>query len=145
MFTEHKVLINKYMSEIWNRKNRSIIFEVFSPDALIHSPMGEARGPQAMEEAHRQWHEAFPDIRVMLLEIFEIGDKVAVQWNARGTHKGIFLGIDPTHQPIHCGGISVYRLNNDQIVEYWAYINLHHVIQQLGNKELNYSTHLAPL
>ncbi len=145
MFTERQQLINRYMGEIWNRKNCSVIYEVFSEDALIHSPMGEARGPRAVEQAHRQWHEAFPDIRVMLLDIFEMRDKVAVQWNARGTHKGPFLGIPPSNKPIICGGTSIYRLENEKIVEYWAYINLHHVIQQLQSEEPDYSAHLAPL
>lgn len=145
MFTQSQQIVDRYMTEVWNKKNRSVIYEAFAEDALIHSPMGEAKGPKAMDDAIRQWHEAFPDIKLMVMEVFENSNKVAVQWSAKGTHKGPFLGIPATMQPIQCGGVSMYRLSNDRIVEYWAYINLHNLALQLQGHEVKYDVHLAPI
>lgn len=145
MFSENQEFINKYMLQIWNRKDMSIIYETFAEDALIHSPMGESIGPKAMEEALHQWHTAFPDIRIQLLEIMESGSKVMVHWSSKGTHKGPFLGIEATQQPFKCSGMSMYRIHRGKIVEYWAYINTHQIVQQLSNAEADYSAHLAPL
>lgn len=144
MFSERQKQIDKYMREIWNCKNRSVIYETFSEDAIIHSPMGEARGPKALDDAVRHWHVAFPDIRLTVLEIFENGDKVAVQWRAHGTHAGPFLGIPPSNLPIRCGGMTIYRIENDRIVEYWAYVNLQDVVHQIS-KQAEEAIAITPL
>jgi len=34
-----KKIIENYMEEVWNKKNLSIIQEVFADSAIIHSPL----------------------------------------------------------------------------------------------------------
>lgn len=131
MFTHQQDFIHRYMAAIWNKKDVSMVREVFADNAIIHSTIGESYGVEAMERALHIWHGAFPDMRLLLLDIFEQEDKVAIQWTACGTHQGYFLGLAPTLLPIKCGGTSIYRLANGKVVEYWAYVNLHQVIQQL--------------
>lgn len=131
------------MAVIWNKKDLSLVKEVFAEDAIIHSTMGEAQGISAMEEALKTWYTAFPDMRLLLLEVFEQGDRVAVQWVARGIHQGPFMGIEATLKPVECGGTSIYQIVKGKVVEYWAYVNLHHVMQQIEPRCYDHLPELA--
>jgi predicted ester cyclase len=131
MITEQQSFIYRYMAILWNKKDLSLVREVFAEDALIHSTMGESYGVETMEGALKCWHVAFPDMRLLLLDVFEQEDKVAIQWTACGTHQGVFMGIEATLLPVKCGGTSIYRLAKGKVVEYWAYVNLHDIAKQL--------------
>ena len=60
------------------------------------------------------------------------GDKVAVRFTARGTHKGEFLGIPPTGKQVAWAGINIYRVASGKIAETWQLSDGLGLMQQLG-------------
>ena len=55
-----------------------------------------------------------------------------MHWTARGTHKGPFLGMQPTNKKATVSGTSIYRLEGSKIAEEWANWNLMSMMEQLG-------------
>ena len=50
---------------------------------------------------------AFPDLEFAADEIVSDGDRAALMWTARGTHRGAIMNIPPTDRPIMIRGASL--------------------------------------
>lgn len=124
-------IIENYMERVWKEKDLSAIDQFFAQDAVVHSPLGEFHGPQSMKEAVQHWLTAFPDLIVTRVHATSEADRVVWQWTARGTHQGVFKGVNPTGRPVSYMGATTYRLEQGKIVEYWAYVDTAHVLSQL--------------
>jgi predicted ester cyclase len=74
----------------------------------------------------------FPDIHFTVDDIFVEGDKVALRWTLRGTHKGEFAGVPPTNKQVAIWGISVDRISGGKIAETWERYDTLGLMQQLG-------------
>ncbi len=74
----------------------------------------------------------FPDIQWTLEEMVAEGDKVAVRFLMRGTHRGTFLGVPPSGKPIVVQAMNFYRLNGRQIVEERGQPDLLGLLQQIS-------------
>ncbi len=62
---------------------------------------------------------AFPDYTLNVENLITKGDRVMVRYTICGTHKGEFMGMDPTNERITIAGIDVFRLDNGKIIEHW--------------------------
>ena len=62
---------------------------------------------------------AFPDMKVVIDQTIEQGDKVVARWTSTMTHKGEFLGFAPTGKKAIITGTSIQRISNGKIVEGW--------------------------
>jgi predicted ester cyclase len=60
------------------------------------------------------------------------GDKVAWRWTMHGTHKGMYLGLQPTERDIVVHGASFERIVGDKIMERWAIMPEAEVLRQIG-------------
>src|SRR5919201_261326 len=88
-------LLSRWFEEVWNRGRSAAVDEMFAADGLAHglTLTGEPiRGPEALKAFHRAYREAFPDIRFAVRETVEEGDRACARFEARGTHRGPFLG-----------------------------------------------------
>jgi steroid delta-isomerase-like uncharacterized protein len=83
---------------------------------------------------------AIPDYNQEILDIFSSGDRMAMRWVARGTHRGELLGAPATGNAIGVNGINIYRVANDRIAEVWTLADLAGLLQQLGALELKTDT-----
>lgn len=126
-----KKIVEEYTNTVWNEKKISIIDQLVHHDVLIHSLLGDFRGAQSMKKVVQAWLEGFPDLSVSNELIISENDLVSVQWSAKGTHEGEFKGRRATEKPVSYGGVTVYRIKNGKIVEYWAYLDMQHLLGQI--------------
>ena len=64
-----------------------------------------------------EFRRAFPDsIDIQLAE----GEMVATRATSRGTHRGVFMGIEPTNKELSWTGITIDRISEGKIVESWT-------------------------
>jgi predicted ester cyclase len=63
----------------------------------------------------------FPDFHVIILQLLAEADWVVQRGLLRVTSKGEFGGLPPTGQVVESGFISMFRIADGKIVEYWAY------------------------
>ena len=86
-----------------------------------------ARGVEPDREVYKQevnsYFVGFPDLQYTIEDMVAEGDKVAVRWTGRGTHKGEFWGVAPTGKEATMRGISIIRIEGGKILEEWAYMN----------------------
>lgn len=119
----NKEIIVKFMDEVWNKKNLSLVDEIFSENAKIHSPLGNFITSEQMKETVQKWLTAIPDIQVDLLHMFEDNGLVVSHWKAQGTHQEELNGRESQNQPVDYQGVTIYRLEDGKVVEYWAYLD----------------------
>jgi steroid delta-isomerase-like uncharacterized protein len=121
MSPKNSELIRHWFEQVWNQGRSDVIDQMSHPYTRGY---GQAEhGKQIdMNEFKQLWHSlraAFPDIRFTIHDTIEQGDKVAARWSATMTHKGTFLGYEPTGQTATITGISLQRFEDGKIVEGW--------------------------
>jgi predicted ester cyclase len=95
-------------------------------------------GPNALRDGFKQglvaWYVAFPDLDVRVDDLVVDLDqsKVAVRWSAVGTHRGRFLGAEPTGKVIHFRGIEIITVAGDALTERWGEWDAMDLLGQLG-------------
>ena len=68
-------------------------------------------------------------------DIFGDGDRVAMRFTLRGTHRAELLGRPPTGQRITISGINLYRVLDGKIVETWQLADVAGLLHQLEGME----------
>ena len=132
----NKEIIEKYSKRIWEDKDLKAIDDLFTKDAMIHSPLNTTTGRITMKEVVEKWLTAFPDLTVDWQDFIAEGDKVVSRWRATGTHLGGFFDTSPSHQEISYSGVTIYTLNQQgRVIEYWALVDIHAIMAQLMKYE----------
>lgn len=131
-----KEIAEAYANQVWNDKEIDAVDRFVHQDAVIHSLLGDYHGTKAMKEVVQAWLKGFPDLRVHNEIIMSENDLVSIQWRAQGTHKGEFKGKKPTGKSVVYSGVTVYRIKDSKIMEYWAYLDMQHLLSQLENEKL---------
>jgi steroid delta-isomerase-like uncharacterized protein len=95
-----------------------------------------AQGPEAgiLRRQHHieRFRRAFPDMKFTIIDTIAERDEVVTHWTVEGTHRGDFLGMQPTNAKAVIAGTSIYRIENGKIAELWVNWNLMSLIEQLG-------------
>jgi quercetin dioxygenase-like cupin family protein len=78
------------------------------------------------------FRSAFPDLKFTVLEMFGEGDRVITRIKIQGTHKGDFMGIDPTGKMVNVEAIDIIRFANGKAVEHWGVTDSQKMMEQLG-------------
>lgn len=118
---ENKAIARQFYECAWNAgSNLAIIDVLLAADFLNHELEEKTR------ESHRELYkqgiletfQAFPDWTTTIDDLIAEGDKVVIQWHARGTHTGEGLGA-PSGKEINLNGISIVRVRAGKITEFW--------------------------
>jgi steroid delta-isomerase-like uncharacterized protein len=76
---------------------------------------------------------AFPDIHHDIVGLVAEGeDKVAVRFDATGTHKEEFQGIPPTGKKVSFGGMNFFTVIDGKVAEEWVIVDMLGLMQQIG-------------
>ena len=129
---DNKRIIMDFMTSLWVDNDLDIIDDVFCQNAIIHSPLHVKKGSCTMREIAQKWLHTFPDLEFTVDDFIAEGDKVVVRWDAVGTHMGSFFDTSPTHKEVRFSGITTYSLDDGRVKEYWALVDMHAILTQLG-------------
>ncbi|MEE1805418.1 ester cyclase [Streptomyces sp. BE133] len=75
---------------------------------------------------------AFPDLKIDVLDMFGVGDKVTVLVHFQGTHQGAFQQFEATGRRVEFRSIEVYRIDGDKIAEEWVAPDMLGLMQQIS-------------
>jgi len=136
---EPRDVVERYFTELWNRRAFETAGEIVAPECVTHQlRSGEgptpsaARGPAALTEHIASWVAAFPDMVADLEAQVTDGDRV-VSWVAmRGTHHGDWMGVAATGWPVVIRSVVMHRVRDGRIVEDWVLTEVLGFFQQLG-------------
>jgi steroid delta-isomerase-like uncharacterized protein len=132
---ENKAIARRWNDEIWSKGNFAAVDELFSSDFAWHyAPPGMAPDREGYRQYQSESLSPFADMSCTVEDIIAEGDKVAVRWNWRGTHKGDYMGIAPTGKQVTMTGITILRITVGKIVEEWMEADNLGFMEQLGAK-----------
>ena len=131
---QDKALVRRFVEEIFNRGNMSVVDEVFAPDFVEHEelPAGIPSNREGVVQLTTMLRSAFPEFNATIDDIIAEGDKVVIRMTWRGTQEGEFLGIPPTGKSISIGVIDIIRMADGKAVEHWGQMDSMGMLQQLG-------------
>ena len=123
----------RFGDDVWGRGDVQAADAVLADDFVDHNPApGQGPGREGHKEVLKLWHDAFPDLSLDVVDVFAVGEKAALRWTARGTHKGPLIGLPATGRQVTLSGIDILRIVDGRIVERWAEFNGLEMLQQLG-------------
>lgn len=134
MTTEaNKILVQRMFDEDLNTDNREMGQVFFSPDFVDHTNPSELQhGIEGHNRLVALLHQAFPDIKYTIHDIFAEGDRVCVRVTMQGTHEGDFFGIPATGKRVSVGGTHILRIQDCKIAEHWGNNADMEMMRQLG-------------
>jgi steroid delta-isomerase-like uncharacterized protein len=131
---ENKKLAQKFMDEVFGKKNLEYVEEALTDDSIDHTPMpGMPDDKKGAIEAFQRMFAMSEDMSYEVHHIIAGGDRVAIHATVRGTDTGGFMGAPATNKPFEMGGIDIVRVDDDgKFAEHWGIYDAMGVMQQLG-------------
>lgn len=129
-------IVRTFFEEVRSGRNPDYASIVMAEQVLAHQVISEAevtvtRTPSDYADHVREMIEAYGEFSLEILELLTEGDKVYVRWRQTGTHVGEVDGYSPTNLPVIEIASAVYRVENEQIAEYWIQIDRLGIERQL--------------
>jgi steroid delta-isomerase-like uncharacterized protein len=138
MTAEENKRLSREAIRIWTTGDFDAADEIYAPNYVNHQhhrpgDTEDIHGTEAMKTFAAEFRKAFPDFRDSIdIQIAE-GDMVATRFTSRGTHRGTFMGVEPTNKELSWTGISIDRISPEgRIVESWTNWDMMGMMQQLG-------------
>jgi steroid delta-isomerase-like uncharacterized protein len=132
--------------DAFNTGDVTAVDEVASPKLVSHTP--KLAIPQDREGLKQQitWMRThFPDAHFEEEEMIAEGDIVYLRWKMTGTHKGRFLGREPSEKPITQYGTEVCRLQDGKIIEHRDMFDMMGFLDKLGLLDADMLSHLQSI
>ena len=125
--------VNKMWAAIEKKSEADFVASVTDDGTWDDMTMPETmKGKAAGKKWLADTTKAFPDMKVTSTNAWAIGDFVVTETSATGTHKGAFMGIQPTKKAINLHMIEVVQFKDGKIVKGTTYGNGGEMMMQLG-------------
>ena len=123
--SQKKQVYRRFVEEVINKGNLSVIPELYHSDYLDHSaPPGAAQGVSVYEQVAaipKMFRGAFPDVHFTIEDMIEDGDWVATRVTGRAQHIGRpFMGIEPSGHRIAWSSLGFFRIQDGKIIEHFG-------------------------
>ncbi len=125
----------KILRQIVNAQNAgdiTIYNRLCTPNCLVHINMMDAMTMGQSGQFMGALQAAFPDGAYIIEDLVGEGDKIAVRYSWRGTHKGVFQGIPPTGKKVNLVILAIDRFSNGKLAEAWIMMDFAGLMGQLG-------------
>jgi steroid delta-isomerase-like uncharacterized protein len=129
---ENKRIVRRIREEVEDQGDLGAIDEIFAEDVVMHTPMGEFSGHEAIKEMYESDREGFSDSAETIHDVIAEGDTVAMRLTERGTHDGEFMGIEPTGKEFEIQTMAFFRMEDGKVAEWWMQPDTLGLMQQLG-------------
>jgi steroid delta-isomerase-like uncharacterized protein len=135
--TEIYTIARRWVECGWQKGQSEVVDELHAPNFVDHNPAGRGSDNHGFKEGIVQLYAAFPDFYARIEDILIDGvqSKATVRWTATGTHRGAFMGCDPTGRVIRFKCIEIIRIDNGRIAERWGEWNPVELLEQLRSQK----------
>lgn len=118
-------IINKRKLEMFNDSN-------FTKDVVMHASPTDVVGIDSARAYYANYLTGFSNVKFVIKDVFGMGNKLVKHWNFKGTHTGVFFGIEPTGKQVDLDGVTLVRMENGKIAEERDFFDNLEFMQQLG-------------
>lgn len=130
---ENKAVVRRFHDEVFNEGRLSRADELFTRSYVDHGTLpGQPPGLAGATQKWSAYLQAIGDLHLATEDLVAEDDRVAARWSFEGIHRGELLVIPPTGLSFHLGGISIYRLADGKIAEYWEQLDKLGFLLQVG-------------
>jgi len=130
---QNKAASSRIIEEAWNKGNLAVADELIASNYVVRGfGEGDFNGPDGFKQIVTMYRTAFPDIHVTIEDTIAEGDRLAVRYTLRGTHKGDLMGIAPTGKQVTMTGAVFVRFAGGKQVEALGFADTLVMFQQLG-------------
>ncbi len=134
---QNKAIVLRFNKECIEQGKLGSFHELVATNAINHAAAANAqKGPASfIYFINNILRNAFPDLRVDVLDQVAEGAKVTTRKVIHATHTGELMGIAPTHKTVMIQVIDIIRIENGQYAEHWGASNFQEVFNELrGSK-----------
>ena len=128
----NKELVRRLYLEGLNAGDESVADELVADDFVNEGGFTDAKGPEAFKVTIRRMRASFPDLEYSLEEMIAEEDKVAVRWTMHGTHRGAYLGVEPTGRRIRLQALVILIFRDGKVVGRRGIVDQFGLLKQLG-------------
>src|SRR5829696_1753134 len=122
---ENEALVRRYFEEVWGKGNLAAVDDFMAADYVEHTvPPVSRPGRDTLKQYVAMFHDAFPNMKGILHDIFAQRDRVAYRWSASGTHLREWAGVPPTGLHMTVRGITIHRIAGGRCVEGWGSVDI---------------------
>jgi len=117
-----------------DKMNFAVVDDLCSPDLQYFFP-SNSQQPFDLAQFKEFWKSilmAFPDLNHTIEEVYAIQDIVVTREVVRGTHKGMFMGLNGTDKKIEIGAVKISRWIDGKIIELRDEADMVTLYQQIG-------------
>ncbi len=118
----------------WNEGNPTVWDNLCTSDFVHHGR--EDRDLEGFKRTYEGLRYAFPDGHFAVDDMIAEGDRVAIRYTFAGTHKGTYLGIQPTERSAVLSGMIIWRILGNRIAESWMFFDQGGLFEQIGTPHL---------
>ena len=124
----------RYTEEVWNSHNPDALAKYVASDARVHSmtPGNVAgTGLDYLKTRAASLLKAFPDVKFVIEDFVQQGDRLAARVTLEGTHRADFAGIPATGKRMKVYDFAMYRIADGKITDIWSLIDMQAMRDQL--------------
>lgn len=115
-----------------NHQNYEALPDLVDPEYVYRAPGEELRGLAGLESLLTAYRQGFPDLELIIDDMFGDEDRVATAFTFTGTHLGELMGVPATGKSVSVHGTIHSRVDGGRIVEEWELLDLATMYAQLG-------------
>ena len=110
----------------------SSYFDFYDDSLTIHGfPPNLPTNKEGFKQFIYLLWKGFPEIIITFEDIIVEGNKVVGRYNLAGTHKGEFMGIQPTGKDFRVNGMTIFSFRDAKVVERWNLVDMISLMEQL--------------
>jgi steroid delta-isomerase-like uncharacterized protein len=129
----NKRIVRRLIEEAQQGGNLAVVDELLAEDFVDHTPLpGLPPTRDGVSMLFAGMRQAFPDLRITIEEQIADEEKVATRKTFAGTHRGPFLGIPATGNPVRFEVIDILTVRGGKIREHRVVADQLTLMQQLG-------------
>jgi predicted ester cyclase len=129
----NKLLIRQYIENVVNTGDISLVEEYISPEYVeVYDGKRYRMGIAGAKEHIIGVRTTYPDLRLAIEQQIAEADWVATCITACGTHKGVWMGIEPTGKMVTYTGVNVDKVVDGRIIEHGGAANMLGPLLEIG-------------
>jgi predicted ester cyclase len=118
---KNKDLVRRLVEAINAGEEAEAVEELFAP-----------RAARRVGRLFAEFRSAFPDWHEEIVQVIAEDNAVAGRFRCSGTHRGEFLGEDPTGKRMQVEEVFFMRVEDGRFVDFWALEDSLNRMRQLG-------------
>jgi steroid delta-isomerase-like uncharacterized protein len=129
-------IVTELYTVVWNEGDLGAVERLVAYAYTIHSDPGDPWEGQTLDhQTYRQRvlysRRAFPDLQFTIQDMIVAADRVAVRWDAEGTHQADVAGLVATGRRLRFAGQTIYAVAEGLVSGHWQVIDRLGFLQQL--------------